>query len=308
MRFTIEHSWVSQGSDPELHEQDGVIEFAQAVEKAGFHTIAFTEHPAPSAKWLHAGGHVTFDPLAALAFCAAVTRRVQLMTYVLVLPYRNPLVTAKTVATVDRLSGGRLNLGVGGGYLRSEFAAVGSEFERRGALFDEALDVLSTVWTEDSFSHEGIGFTARSVVSVPGPVQRPHPPIWIGGNGQAARRRVARLAKGWMPLMLGERQASTSRTTALTTPAEVASEISELKNAMVDAGRDPDDVSIQIHTPQADLGDGFSVEQRRDHLGELAEAGVTDFVVTPPGSSLSLCLDALAGYARDVAGLEPTQD
>src|SRR5262249_34980784 len=129
MRFTVEHSLGSSGSVPEWHEGEGILQFARAVEDAGFHAIAVTRHPGPSAKWLQAGGHLTFEPLAALSFCAAATRGLRLVTYVLVLPYHNPLVMAKAVATVDRLSGGRLILGVGGGYLRSEFAASGVEFE-----------------------------------------------------------------------------------------------------------------------------------------------------------------------------------
>ena len=172
-------------------------------------------------------------------------------------------------------------------------------------LVSEALEVLRTVWTEDSFSMEGEGFTARSAVSVPGPVQLPHPPIWIGGSGRTARRRVARLAQGWMPLMLGEHAAATTGTELLTKPADVASGIRELKDMMAEAGRNPEDLSVQIQTLHGQLDGPYSIEERRDHLGELAEAGVTDFVVSPAGDTLSQCLDTLAGYAQDVAGLFP---
>src|SRR5712691_5128289 len=118
MRFTVEYPIGS----PEFLEPGTISRLAAAFEAAGVDAIAFTEHPAPSAKWLGDGGHLTLDPLTALAFCAATTTRLRLMTHLLVLAYRNPLLAAKQIATTDILSGGRLIVGVGGGYLRSEFA------------------------------------------------------------------------------------------------------------------------------------------------------------------------------------------
>src|SRR5262249_51457253 len=126
----------------------------QAFEAAGFGALCFTDHPAPSSKWLAAGAHPTFDPFAALCFCAAASERIGLMTHLAVLPYRNPLLTAKSVATVDRLSGGRFTLVAGTGYLRSEFLALGRPFEARNDLFDEALEVLTHAFSPDGFSFE----------------------------------------------------------------------------------------------------------------------------------------------------------
>ena len=181
MQFTVERPFGRHGCNPELYQGNGLKQFVRTAEEAGLGAIAFTEHPAPSLKWLEQGGHASFDPLAALAFCAAATTRLRLLTYLLVLPYRNPLLMAKTVATVDQLSGGRLTIGAGSGYLRSEFAAMGVEFEERGALLEEALDVLRQVWAGESFTGEGRHFTAPRQVSVPGPVQRPHPRCgWAG--------------------------------------------------------------------------------------------------------------------------------
>jgi alkanesulfonate monooxygenase SsuD/methylene tetrahydromethanopterin reductase-like flavin-dependent oxidoreductase (luciferase family) len=111
MRFTVEPPIGQPGCAPELYQQDGLSAFARAAEEIGFEAIAFTEHPAPSLTWLQAGGHQSLDPLTALAFVAAVTRRIKLMTYLLVPPYRNPLITAKMIATLDLLSQGRLVLG-----------------------------------------------------------------------------------------------------------------------------------------------------------------------------------------------------
>jgi probable F420-dependent oxidoreductase len=301
LRFTVEHPVGQAGCAPELYQQEGLAAFVRAAEEAGFDAVAFTEHPAPSLKWLQAGGHESLDPLTALAFAAAVTSRITLMTYLLVLPYRNPLMTAKMIATVDLLSQGRLVVGAGGGYLRSEFFALGVDFDERGALFDEAIDVLRALWTGESLTFEGRHFTARGQVSTPAPVQRPHPPIWIGGNGKNARRRVARAADGWMPLLVGEELASTTRMPALATVAQLAGAVDELRGMLTEAGRDPASVRVQVQGRQGDLlvhREG-SWAQHHDFLGELEAAGATDVVIRTPGTDLAAAVDALQEYGRE---------
>ncbi|MGI5455588.1 LLM class F420-dependent oxidoreductase [Streptomyces sp. CA-249302] len=302
MRFTAEHPVGQRGCAPELLGGEGMAAFARAAEEAGFDAVAFTEHPAPSRKWLGSGGHASLDPLAALAFCAAATTRIRLLTYLLVLPYRNPLLMAKAVATVDRLSGGRLTIGAGGGYLRSEFGALGVDFEERGALLDEALDVLRGLWAGDAFELAGRHFTARGQESVPGPVQLPHPPVWLGGNGRNSRRRVARAGQGWAPLLMGEESARTARTTALTTPKELAVAVTELRQMLRDAGRAPDEVDIQVHSPQTDLDvrSQASNDEHWRHLDELTDAGATWFVVRTSGRGVAEACEVLAAYGRDV--------
>ncbi|MCI3272413.1 LLM class F420-dependent oxidoreductase [Streptomyces cylindrosporus] len=302
MRFTAEHPVGQRDCDPELLRGEGMAAFARAAEAAGFDAVAFTEHPAPSRKWLGNGGHASLDPLAALAFCAAATTRIRLLTYLLVLPYRNPLLMAKAVATVDRLSGGRLTIGAGSGYLRSEFGALGVDFEERGALLDEALDVLRGLWAGEAFELAGRHFTARGQESVPGPVQLPHPPVWLGGNGRNSRRRVARAGQGWAPLLMGEESARTARTTALTTPKELAVAVGELRQMLRDAGRAPDEVDIQVHSPHTDLSvrGEVSADEHRRHLDELTEAGATWFVVRTSGRSVAEACEVLAAYGRDV--------
>lgn len=304
LRFTVEHPVGQHGCAPQLYQQEGLADFLRAAEETGFEAVAFTEHPAPSLKWLQAGGHESLDPLAALAFAAAVTRRIRLMTYLLVLPYRNPFLAAKTIATVDLLSQGRLIVGTGGGYLRSEFFALGVEFEERGALLDEAIDVLRGLWTGESFSTEGRHFTARDQVSTPAPVQRPHPPIWIGGNGRNARRRVARAGDGWMPLLMGEDRAATTRMPALSTPEELAAAVDELRRMLAEAGRDPASVRVQVQSRHSDhlVHRETSWEEHRDFLGRLQEAGATDVVIRVPGTSVAEAIDAVREYGRDGLG------
>src|SRR6185312_4811540 len=134
MRYAFTHPIISHPSNPELVSADGVGKVAAAAEAAGFHGFGFTDHPAPTQRWLDAGGHDALDPFVAMGFAAAHTSTLRLIPNIVVLPYRNPFVVAKAGATVDRLSDGRFTLAVGVGYLRKEFTAVGVDYEERAAL------------------------------------------------------------------------------------------------------------------------------------------------------------------------------
>ena len=158
-----------------------------------------TDHPAPDAKWLAGGGHHALDPFVALSFAAAATTRIRVQTHILVLPYRNPLLTAKSVLSLDVLSGGRVILGVAPGYLKPEFAALGVDFDERNELTDEAIDVMRQLWTDGEIETVGRHFRTRGTTMRPPVVQKPHPPIWIGGNSTAAIRRAAERGQGWVP-------------------------------------------------------------------------------------------------------------
>jgi probable F420-dependent oxidoreductase len=299
VKFTVDYPIVNVGYDPALVTAAGLTTVAQAAEKYGYDAISFSEHPAPSSKWLNAGGHESLDQTSALAFCAAVTTRVRLMTYLLVLPYHNPFLAAKALSTVDLLSGGRLTVVAGTGYLRSEFLALNVDMSQRNELFDESLEVLRGVWNESPFAFTGKHFTARGVASLPAPVQPGGPPVLIGGNSALARARAAR-NQGWSPLMVSPEVARTSRTPGIATVAELAARIKEVRDAAAANGATAP-LTIQVHTPQA----GFmqrpgpnSAEEHRDHLGQLAEAGVDRFVLRPPGDSLDHAVEALQQYAE----------
>jgi probable F420-dependent oxidoreductase len=188
MRFMYQYPEVT-GSAVDMLDCGPVADLARAAEAAGWSGFSFTEHPAGGARWLEAGGHQTLDPFVALGHVAAVTSRLRLFTYLTVVPYRNPLLLAKAATTVDRLSDGRFTLGVGTGYLKTEFFALGVEFDERNALFDEALDVLPLCWRGKPFTYHGHHFDARDIVTLPRPVQDPIP-IWIGGNSRVTRQRA----------------------------------------------------------------------------------------------------------------------
>jgi probable F420-dependent oxidoreductase len=297
MKFTVDYPIVTVGYDPALVTAAGLTSVARAAEECGYDAISFTEHPAPSQKWLDAGGHESLDQTSALAFCAAVTSRVRLMTYLLVLPYHNPFLAAKALSTVDLLSGGRLTVVAGTGYLRSEFLALNVDMSQRNELFDESLEVMRGLWTGVPFTHQGKHFSARGVASLPGPVQQGGPPVLIGGNSALARQRAAR-NQGWSPLMVSPEVVRTSRTPGIATVAELAAKIKEVRDAAAEINGDAAALTIQVHTPQA----GFiqrcgSAEEHRDHLGQLADAGVDSFVMRPPGDSVDRTVESLHRYA-----------
>ncbi|MCB0996734.1 MAG: LLM class F420-dependent oxidoreductase [Acidimicrobiales bacterium] len=271
MKYLIQHP-EPIGIERDLFDAGDVVPVARAVEAAGWDGIAFTEHPAPGYRWLaEGGGHQTLDPFVALGAVAAVTERIKLLTYLSVVPYRNPLMLAKAAATVDMISKGRMILGVGTGYLKGEFFALGVDFDERNTLFDEALDVMPLHWSGEPFSYEGTHFSARDIIARPSPKQQI--PIWIGGNAKITRRRVATRAHGWMPMSGPPEMASTTRTAHFSGLDDIAAAVSELKEM---AGERAGDIDVMIlYTDDSILTPGADVERHRDTLGRIADAGAT---------------------------------
>ena len=190
-------------------EGAGIGDIARLVEEAGFDAFSMSEHPYPDKEWLATGGHHAFDPFVSLSFAAAATTRIRLMTYLLVSGYRSPYLTAKAAASFDLLSGGRFTLGTGAGYLKSEFEALGADFDGRGALLDEAIAAWKATWA--GVDHDGPAFGVSGHVALPPPLTTGGPPIWIGGNGAAAQRRVVDVADGWMPMAAAGEMATITR-------------------------------------------------------------------------------------------------
>jgi probable F420-dependent oxidoreductase len=233
-------------------------------------THEFGESPDKPLEW--------WDCLSVLSFLAARTERVRIGTGVLVLPYRHPVATAKAIATIDVLSGGRVIFGVGVGWLRDEFEALQLEaFEDRGAVTDEQLQIIKAVWTDDRPSFDGRFYRFPDISVTPRPEQRPHPPILVGGNSRPALRRTVRYGDGWHALML--------------LPSEVAEHIGRLQEMATSAGRLGDiPVSILVaahvttdatvyprldeaHRRQSMTG---TVEQIVDQLVAYRDAGVEE--------------------------------
>ena len=280
MKFVF-HYPDANGPDGDFLDSGPLDEIAQAAERAGFDALGLTEHPVPGARWLSSGGHQSLDPFVALGFIAAATERLRLLTHLALAPYRNPFLLAKAAATVDKLSGGRLILGLGAGYQKSEFFALGVDMDERSALFDEVLDCLPLHWSGEPFSYKGLHFEARDVIARPRPVQDPIP-IWIGGNSKAARRRVVERAQGWMPMIGSAELSKTTQTPMLGSFADVAVAIREVKQSAEEAGRtDPLDflcsyADATIHRPTVDA------DRHREAFASMEEAGLTWAIVSHP--------------------------
>ena len=176
---------------------DAVREVGAAIERAGFSAALVTDHPCPTGRWLDDGGHHAHDPFVMLSLLAAATTTVRLQTGILVLPYCNPFIVARAVASLDRFANGRVTLGVGAGYFKGEYRALGVDFHTRNDLMDEYLKALKLALSGLEFASEGTGYPAYGNRVLPGPIQRSHPPIYIGGNAPRAIRHAAELGDGW---------------------------------------------------------------------------------------------------------------
>ncbi|CAN5421982.1 LLM class F420-dependent oxidoreductase [soil metagenome] len=262
-------------------------EIARLVEDAGFDGFSMSEHPYPDKEWLAHGGHHAFDPFVSLSLAAAATTRLRVMTYILVAGYRNPYLTAKAAASLDLLSGGRFTLGTGAGYLKAEFEALGADFERRGALLDEAIDAWKATWA--GRDHDGPEFGVPGHIALPLPATDGGPPIWIGGNGAAAQRRVVDVADGWMPMAASGEMAAITRARPLEDIATLADWISGVNKRRADIGRDPADVSfVPFEAEGLVSGEGARFcAALRPRLDDYAEAGVTWITIEPASRTLT---------------------
>jgi probable F420-dependent oxidoreductase len=293
MKFVFNYPETS-GLASDLLDSGEISDVARAAEAAGFDAFALTEHPIPGANWLEHGGHQTLDPFVGLAFAAAVTERIKLLTHLSVVPYRNPFMLAKTAATLDRCSNGRFILGLGAGYHKTEFFALGVDFDERNALFDEALELLPKAWSGEPFDATGLHFNAKGVIQRPRPTQNPIP-IWIGGNSKLSRRRAATV-QGWMPMGIPEEVARTTRSPHISSLDQLAAMIAEVRDL---AGDRADEIDIcmsymeeGIHQPTED------VERHFDGLGRMEEAGVGWVNIGHPPTDPKTMLDFLQAFGE----------
>ncbi len=302
MKFTFTHPMHSHPYNPELVTGAGIATVAAAAEAAGFHGFGFTDHPAPSQRWLESGGHDALDPFVAMGYAAARTTTIRLIPNIVVLPYRNPFVVAKAGATIDMLSNGRFTLAVGVGYLKREFTALGVEFDERAALFEEALEVIRAIWTTDDLSYQGRHFSAKGITAHPRPVSSPHPPIWIGGNTAAARQRVAAYGDGWCPFPAPALLAQTARTASLDSVEALAEGIADLKRRFEAAGRHWSNIDITF----TNIGGGnpadddFNADAYLSALEKLETVGVTWVQVGVPGDGLAHAVEVIERFGSSV--------
>jgi probable F420-dependent oxidoreductase len=307
VKFAITHPLVTHPYHPDLVSGAGITRVAQAAEAAGFHGFGFTDHPAPTDRWLHAGGHDALDPFVALGHAAAVTATLRLIPNIVVLPYRNPFVVAKAGATLDLLSQGRFTLAVGAGYLKGEFAALGVDHAQRNELMDEALGTIRAIWTGDDVTVEGRHFSARGITAHPRPVTEPHPPIWVGGNSGRARQRVADHAQGWCPFPAPAIVATTARTAMLDTTDKLAEAIDDLRRRLDAADRDPASIDIAFSNSAGGdpSSDEFDANACLEGLAALTALGVTWVQVGLPGDSVEHAVEVAQRYGEQIIALAP---
>jgi probable F420-dependent oxidoreductase len=299
MKFMVEYPLGVDDEGKPWATPSSMVAFATGLEAAGIDAIAFTDHPAPSKKWLDGGGHATIDPFVGLGFCAGVTTTLRLMTALTVVPYRNPLLLAKSMTAVDVVSGGRATFVLGTGYLRSEFLALGVDFEERNALFDEAVEVAKGLWSTDELQYEGRHFRALGQTLFPRQVQQPHPPLWLGGNARVVRERVARWGDGWAPMLGGGVLAQTARTAAIPTDQDFADALDDLRERLERHGRSLSDIDISgsIQSTRVGLSDPPAFV---GGLAELAKLGVTWTHAPVVRGNLAASLEAIAQFGQEV--------
>ncbi len=287
-------------------------------EALGFHSTMIADHVVfPStvtSKYPYTvsgafpGQGDALEQLTLMAFVAARTRTLRLVTSVMILPYRNPVLTAKELATIDVLSSGRVTVGVGVGWLREEFEALGAPpFERRGAASDEYLRIFKTLWTECPASFSGEFYSFRDVQCLPQPIQQPHPPIWVGGHSRPAIRRVVAHGDGWHPV--GANAAVPLR------PRELEASLAELRQLADKAGRDPGTITISFKAPVYDRSHGSrpalgpdgerlpfsgSSEQIAEDIATYGRLGVSELIFDFRTDGVAETVDRMEYFAKDI--------
>lgn len=176
--------------------------WAQLAEGLGYHHLMTSDHIAVTPDMAERYPAPLYEPLSTLGWLAGVTERIGIGSTVIILPYRHPLEVARAAANIDRLSGGRFILGVGAGWSKQEFAALGVPVTKRGAIANEYLEVIKLAWTNEVASFDGEFVSFADVQTAPLPAQTPHPPIWVGGRSDGAIRRAVRYGDGWHPFRL----------------------------------------------------------------------------------------------------------
>ncbi len=315
--FPLEFGFSLPGRGP-LARPDVVLKIALKAEALRYASVFVTDHVvlpvsaarsvypyAPTGQFPGGAQQDYLEPMAMLAWLARATTRIRLGTSVLVIPYRHPLVAGKMLATIDVLSGGRVILGAGTGWLHEEFDALGTPpFAERGAVTDEYLRVMRLCWTTDPVTFSGRYCRIDGVHALPKPRQRGGIPIWIGGHTRAALRRAATLGDGWHPIGL--------RPPATLLPDEYAASVKQLHAFAAEAGRDPAAIALTFRAPmevrsaraKAPGGDrplfqGTPAEVLGD-LRRYEALGVSHVVFDPARPDLRALLDSMARFAEDV--------
>jgi probable F420-dependent oxidoreductase len=300
----------------ELATYEGVVETALHGERLGFHSATIADHivfPTESrsrypyaASGIHPSRGDALEQLSLMAFVAGKTERLRLITSVMIVPHRNPVLTAKMIATIDVMSRGRVTVGAGVGWLREEFEALHApDFDKRGAVSNEYIEIMKKLWTTSPAEHQGVHYSFGPIRCEPRPVQRPHPPIWIGGHSDAALARAARLGDGWHPLGAVEPEPLA--------PPELAQKIDVLKRLTEAAGRDFSKLTLSFVGRLSQTADPAPAADRKLFIGSASQIaddveayrklGVSEIIFDFRTPSLPDTLARMDRFATDVMPL-----
>ncbi len=298
--------------DGELSLPRNLGELAQHAERLGFDTLVEpSDHLIMPNKIrtiypYSTSGEYTdttedLDQATTLAFVAAKTDRIRLMTGISVVPYRNPIALANTYATLDYLSGGRLDFGAGTGWMKDEFELLNVPYEKRGEIMDENLRILKIIWSEKNPSFSGKYYHFKDVHFSPKVVQKPHPPIWVGGESPRAIRRAAELGNGWFPI-------DCNPTFPLLTLEQMKGAIARLRTQILKAGREPEEVKIGYIAQNFELndrpGDGrlFAGDSRKivEDIQKFEKLGVSFLAISFLRENMEATKEYTERFATDV--------
>lgn len=298
---------------------DSLLAIACRAEALGFAHLGLSDHVVIAAKvdstypytqsgtWFAQDTGTCLEQVTTLGFVAAATQRIRLLTSILVLPHRQPLLAAKMLATVDVLSKGRLTVGVGAGWMAEELALLGAPpFPARGRASDEYIEAFRTLWAAERPTYAGRFVAFDRVLFAPKPVQRPHPPIWVGGETAPARRRAGRLGDGWYPV-------SNNPAAPYDTPELYGAGLAEVRAAAAAAGRDPAAIDAALFAIRHRVGaaeqsrDGGrlsftgSVAAILDDIAAYREQGLRHLVIGAESNELAPTLDRIEAFAEVMA-------
>jgi probable F420-dependent oxidoreductase len=295
---------------------------AERAEKLGFVHLSLSDHLvvprsidsrypySASGVWPGAASGDCFEQFTELAWLAAITEKVRLITAVAVIPYRAAMHTAKIVATIDVLSKGRMVLGAGAGWMKEEFEAINTPpFEERGRVTDEWLQAFKILWTEDNPRFEGRHVKFENVSFQPKPVQKPHPPIWVGGESPPAVRRAVRYADAWFPIGNNPQH-------PLDTAAKFKAGVEKLHQVAEQNGRDPKSIGLAFYAgwfdeakPAARLESGErhiltgSAAEIAEDIAALGALGVSDLVLNFQRDTLEKSLASMQHFVDEIRPL-----
>lgn len=287
-----------------LKSQDNV-DIAKSAELLGFDSIWVSDHVVMPEKHLGSFSEVFYDPFMLLSYIAAETSTIKLGTSVIILPYRNPVVVAKMIATLDVLSEGRVIFGVGPGWMKEEYNALSVPYEKRGAKTNEYIEAIKELWTTDEPSYEGEFCSFSNIKFYPKPLQNPHPPIFIAGASDYAIKRAVEYGDGWQPTWVS--------------PEDVQDGISKLKNLSEKTARDLSGFTYSVRNRLQLIGSDYDMPDENSSEGndppfllrgtppeiiecvkQYEELGVSHIVLDPSCESLEGIFKTMETVSKEI--------